>query len=147
MRYLIGIVRLWWLIRLRISREDNLDFFESIIRSVGEKLIEEMKSQLVEKDAIATSYLYNSFTVMVEGDIGRVENKAPYSSVLEVGCVPHTPPYDAILNWVYIKKKETGEDAERAAWRIVKKIEREGYEGRFYARDSLRWLVEHGGRL
>jgi len=106
-----------------------------------------MQDVLVEKDAIATGYLYDSFNVNVEGDVGFVKNEAPYSLVLEVGCVPHTPPYNAILNWVYVKKQETGEEAKRAAWRIVKKIEKEGYEGRFYARDALERLVSIGGRL
>jgi hypothetical protein len=43
-----------------------------------------------------------------------------------------------------VKKGEVGEEAEAAAWRVLKKIEREGYEGRFYARDSLKELVRRG---
>jgi hypothetical protein len=135
------------LIRVSILREDNRRFFEDVIRSVGDKLIELMKENLEERDAIATGYLYNSFDVVVEGESGIVKNDAPYSLVLEVGCVPHRPPYDAILNWVYVKKKEVGELAETSAWRIVRKIEREGYEGRFYARDALREVVSRGGNL
>jgi len=106
-----------------------------------------MQRELRAKDAIATGYLYSAFKIMVEGDVGFVRNEAPYSRVLEYGCRPHTPPYDEILNWVMVKKEEVGEEAEKAAWRIVKKIEKEGYEGRFYARDALERLVRSGRRL
>jgi hypothetical protein len=135
------------LIRVSVSKEDNRRFFEDVIRVVGDRLVELMKENLEERDAIATGYLYNSFDVVVEGDSGFVRNEAPYSLVLEMGCIPHRPPYDAILNWVYVKKKEVGELAEKSAWRIVKKIEKEGYEGRFYARDALREVVSSGGDL
>jgi hypothetical protein len=147
MKYWIGIGKCWWLIRVSILREDNRRFFEDVIRAVGDRLVGLMKENLEERDAIATGYLYNSFNVVVEGDSGVVKNDAPYSLVLEVGCVPHRPPYDEILNWVYVKKKETGELAEASAWRIVRKIEREGYEGRFYAKDALREVVSRGGNL
>jgi hypothetical protein len=142
-----GIGKCWLLIRVSISREDNRQFFEDVMRAVGDKLIELMRRNIEERDAIATGYLYNSFDVIIEGDTGIVKNEAPYSLVLEGGCVPHKPPYDAILNWVYVKKKEVGELAETSAWRIVKKIEKEGYEGRFYARDALREVVSSGGDL
>jgi hypothetical protein len=147
MKYWTGIGKCWLLIRVSISREDNRRFFEDVIRAVGDRLVGLMKENLEERDAIATGYLYNSFNVVVEGDSGVVKNDAPYSLVLEVGCVPHRPPYDEILNWVYVKKKETGELAEASAWRIVRKIEREGYEGRFYAKDALREVVSRGGNL
>jgi hypothetical protein len=147
MKYWTGIGKCWLLIRVSISREDNRRFFEEVIRAVGDRLVGLMKENLEERDAIATGYLYNSFNVVVEGDSGVVKNDAPYSLVLEVGCVPHRPPYDEILNWVYVKKKETGELAEASAWRIVRKIEREGYEGRFYAKDALREVVSRGGNL
>jgi hypothetical protein len=124
--------------------EDNLPFFKAVIELVGKRLIELMQRDLERKDAIATGYLYRSFKVKAEGLEGMVINEAPYSAVLEFGCVPHTPPYDAILRWVMIKKGEVGEEAEKAAWRVLKKIEKEGYEGRFYARDSLRELVSRG---
>ena len=146
-KYWIGIGKCWLLIQVSISGEDNRRFFEDVIRAVGDRLVELMRENLVERDAIATGYLYNSFNVVAEGESGFVKNDAPYSLVLEVGCVPHRPPYDEILNWVYVKKKETGELAEKSAWRIVKKIEREGYEGRFYARDALREVVSRGGDL
>jgi hypothetical protein len=132
------------LIRLKIDVQDNLPFFNSLIETVGKGLIELMQGDLRRKDAIATGYLYKSFRVKAEGLEGMVINEAPYSAVLEFGCSPHTPPYDAILKWVMVKKGEVGEEAERAAWRVLKKIEREGYEGRFYARDSLRELVRRG---
>jgi hypothetical protein len=147
MKYWIDIRKCWLLIRVSISREDNRRFFEDVIRAVGDRLVGLMKENLEERDAIATGYLYNSFNVVVEGESGFVKNDAPYSLVLEVGCVPHRPPYDEILNWVYVKKKETGELAETSAWRIVRKIEREGYEGRFYAKDALREVVSRGGNL
>jgi hypothetical protein len=147
MKYWTGIGKCWLLIRVSILREDNRRFFEEVIRAVGDRLVGLMKENLEERDAIATGYLYNSFNVVVEGDSGVVKNDAPYSLVLEVGCVPHRPPYDEILNWVYVKKKETGELAEASAWRIVRKIEREGYEGRFYAKDALREVVSRGGNL
>jgi hypothetical protein len=147
MKYWIGIKKWWWLIRVSISREDNRQFFEDVIRTVGDRLVELMRENLRERDAIATGYLYNSFNVVAEGESGIVKNDAPYSLVLEMGCVPHRPPYNAILNWVYVKKKETGELAEKSAWRIVKKIEKEGYEGRFYARDALSEVVSGGGDL
>jgi len=133
------------LIRLKLDIEDNLPFFKALIEAVGERLIELMQRDLERKDAIATGYLYRSFKIKAEGLDGKVINEAPYSAVLEFGCVPHTPPYDAILKWVMIKKGEVGEEAETAAWREMKKSEREGYEGRFYARDSLRELVRRGG--
>ena len=133
------------MIRLKLDVEDNLPFFKAVVESVGKKLVELMQRDLERKDAIATGYLYKSFRVKAEGLEGMVINEAPYSAVLEFGCVPHTPPYDAILRWVMIKKGEVGEEAEKAAWRVLKKIEREGYEGRFYARDSLRELVRRGG--
>jgi len=133
------------LIRLKLDIEDNLPFFRALIESVGKRLVELMQKDLERKDAIATGYLYRSFKVKAEGLEGKIINEAPYSAVLEFGCAPHTPPYDAILRWVMIKKGEVGEEAEAAAWRVLKKIEREGYEGRFYARDSLRELVRRGG--
>jgi hypothetical protein len=133
------------LIRLKLDIGDNLPLFKALIEAVGERLIELMQRDLERKDAIATGYLYRSFKIKAEGLDGKVINEAPYSAVLEFGCVPHTPPYDAILKWVMIKKGEVGEEAETAAWRVLKKIEREGYEGRFYARDSLRELVRRGG--
>lgn len=132
------------MIRLKVDVRDNLPFFNALIESVGKRLIELMQRDLERKDAIATGYLYKSFRVKAEGLEGMVINEAPYSAVLEFGCVPHTPPYDAILKWVMVKKGEVGEEAEAAAWRVLKKIEREGYEGRFYARDSLRELVRRG---
>lgn len=135
------------MILVKINREDNRRFFEQLIEVVGNRLIELMRKELEQKDAIATGYLYSSFRLEVEGEVGFVRNEAPYSKVLEYGCVPHTPSYEAILRWVEIKKEEVGPEAERAAWKIVKKIEREGYEGRFYARDALERMVRFGGRL
>ena len=141
--------------RVQIYEKDMIEFFGGILDIVSEKLVELMREQLREKDAIATGYLYESFEVKRGRTLTEriVENKAPYSAILEFGCPPHRPPYEAILNWVKIKKHEIGEDAEKAAWRIVKKIEKEGYDPRFYARDALRkmtkrtWVIEGEWRV
>ncbi|MEM1800934.1 MAG: hypothetical protein QXF58_04255 [Desulfurococcaceae archaeon] len=127
------------MIRAEIVKRDVFRLFDSVAEIISEVLIEEMREELKRKDAIATGYLYNSFTYKKQrGGEWAIINEAPYSAILEFGCGPHTPPYDAILNWVKIKKKEPEGEAEKAAWRIIKKIEREGYAPRYYARDVLR---------
>jgi hypothetical protein len=135
------------LIRIKIPIEENSEFFEAIIERVGNLVIKEMQKQLEEKDAIATKYLYRSFKVFPDDYRGEIISEAPYSGVVEYGAKPHTPNYDAILTWVIVKKQEEGEEAEKSAWRIIKKIERVGYEGKYYARDALREVVRRGGKL
>jgi hypothetical protein len=53
MKYWIGIGKCWLLIRVSILREDNRQFFEGVIRAVGDRLVELMKENLEERDAIA----------------------------------------------------------------------------------------------
>jgi hypothetical protein len=40
MKYWIGIGKCWLLIRVSILREDNRQFFEDVIRAVGDRLVE-----------------------------------------------------------------------------------------------------------
>jgi hypothetical protein len=116
------------------------DLLEGVLEAVATELVKWLAAEVVTKDAIASGLLVGSFEV--KHGLRKleyvVENEAPYSAIVEFGAPPHRPPYEAILEWVRIKKGERGEEAEKAAWRIVKKIEREGYEPRYYARDALR---------
>jgi len=109
----------------------------AILGLVADDLIEALKDSVRFVDAVATGYMVSSFEKRIERGEGLVYNDAPYSAVVEFGCAPHKPPYEAILRWVEIKKHEYGDEAKRAAWRIVRKIEREGYIGRYYARKAL----------
>lgn len=127
--------------RVEVDRKSLAKILDVVCESIAEWIIDGFREELKRKDAIATGYLYRSFMVMKSGECEyEVVNVAPYSEVLEFGCLPHRPPYEEILNWVKIKKKEVGEEAERAAWRIVRKIEYEGYAPRYYARDFLRQI-------
>ncbi|MEM0478332.1 MAG: HK97 gp10 family phage protein [Candidatus Caldarchaeum sp.] len=131
--------------RVEIPQEDIDKLVEVIGEIIAEKIVDDLPEEVRKKDAIATGYMARSFKYRATSKTElEVFNEAPYSAVVEFGCVPHRPPYEAIYNWVLIKKKETGEEAERAAWRIVKKIEKEGYGPRYFTRDYLRRLSRQG---
>lgn len=128
--------------KVEIKSVDLERLCDEISKHVGEVLIFELERSIKRVDAIATGYLAKSFRWKKIGKMKYVvESEAPYSSVVEFGCSPHIPPFEPILKWVNIKKKEYGEEAEKSAWRIIRKIEKYGYEGRYYARMALSELI------
>lgn len=125
-------------IRCSIPQEDIDKIGEAIGELIAGIMVEDLPEEVKKKDAVATGYLARSFKYRkIDTQELEVFNEAPYSAAVEFGCAPHAPPYEPIRLWVEIKKKESGAEADRAAWRIVRKIEKEGYDPRYFARDYL----------
>jgi len=119
--------------------EDELKMaLDKKMRNIATNLVEELKDITRERDIVATGLYVKSFHTKKAGDsVYDIWNDTPYSKIVEWGAEPHTPPFDAILKWVVIKKKEEGREAVTSAWKIVKHIEKYGLEPNFVFTDAI----------
>ena len=62
----------------------------------------------------------------IEGEVGTALR---YAIPVELGTRPHRPPVEPLIDWARARLGLSGKDAERAAWAIARKIEREGTAG------------------
>lgn len=69
--------------------------------------------------------------------IGTVGTFSPYAIPIELGTKPHMPPVQPIQDWVRSKLGIYDEDEQEGiAWAIAKKIQRDGTEAQYIARDT-----------
>jgi hypothetical protein len=128
-------------LRVEFDEKEVRDVLSRILDKIADSLIEKMKENIVQMDAVATGMLIKSFEKKKEEDAVVVENTAPYAYLVEFGTEPHDVPFEPILRWVIIKKGESLEDAVESAWRIVAKIKREGTEEKPFVRNAIHQLV------
>lgn len=101
--------------------------------------------------------------VLADNVIGTVATSIAHAVPVELGTRPHFPPIDALVDWVRAKFGAHGEDAERIAGAVARKIAIHGTEGahmfsrafdrnadqvrRLYDRALARILAKIGGKL
>lgn len=71
------------------------------------------------------------------GVLGVVGSASPAVAAVELGTRPHMPPVAAILLWVQDKFGLAGEDAERMAWGVARKIKAHGTKGQGHFQRTL----------
>jgi hypothetical protein len=137
------------MVRVEIDRKTVEKAVGDVLETIGESLLEEAKLETHNSKVVATGLYARSFESRKTGVFSReVGNTAPYARIVEWGARPHRPPYEPILKWVKVKKGEHGEDAERTAWKIVAKIEREGNEPKFVMTKAVvRTVEDYGGAM
>ena len=113
--------------RVEIDKKDLQGKVDELLHKIGERIAEVAREEIVKKNAIATGLLLKSIKVVKrswkEYEVG---SDCPYAPFVEYGTEPHRPPFEAIYNWVRVKIGGTEEEARKIAWKIVKKIEKEG---------------------
>lgn len=131
----------------------KLEFDEADVKLITDKVLEGLSRQLVllmqrnivEEDIVVTGMLLNSCEYRKGISGYEAGNTAPYAHYVEYGQPPHWPNYEAILDWVIRKKKETGEMAKRAAWRICRAIAKRGLKPRLFMAAAVMDLVRKYG--
>ena len=130
----------------------RLDDFPAVLRAAVRRGLErstELLARAVQDNirkppgrksqAVASQTLLRSIRSEVREEngrpIGRVFPGAllrPYGLYVERGTRPHWPPVQALEPWVRVKFSLTRPaEIRSAAWRVARKIAREGTEGRF----------------
>jgi len=124
--------------RIEIDERELMKALDKKLRHITSSIIMDAKDITRERDIIATGLYLKSFHSLKEKDCNYlIWNEAPYSKIVEFGSEPHSSPFNEILKWVMVKKKEEGEEAVRSAWAIVKHIEKYGLEPRFVLSDAI----------
>lgn len=128
--------------RFEIRQEEWEEFCAKVLKRIGHDLVEELKRAIEDVGAIDTGYMYRSFRVEVgsRATKGRVVNLAEYSGYVDQGMPPMPVLAEDILGWVHRKKRESGDEAELAAYRVARKLSTEGYVGRQFVPLALERL-------
>mgnify|MGYP001773459965 CR=1 FL=1 len=121
-----------WLFLIR--KEDVVPVLELLAEDLGYRV----RNKIIDYGLIYTGTMLRSVEVkrLSDNTVDLIVN-VPYASAIEGGTKPHTPPFEHIHKWVVVKKKEVGDEAVKAAWRIIKTISKRGIRGREYVRDAL----------
>lgn len=82
-----------------------------------------------------------------EGKRIRVKlfNDTPYAGIVEVGARPHAmnaAGIESVKNWAIRKLGATPQEAERIAYSVSRKIQRQGQKPTYFVRENLEKIVE-----
>jgi len=119
---------------------------EDVLTELGNKIVEEMKSELRSKDKKASGNLINNLQAKAVGKQLIIKSKGAekYQSVVDLGRRPGkgVPP-DNLRKWISIKKnlipnKAKNVKTERDLYFVIqRKIKNEGIQGIGYSTASL----------
>ena len=99
---------------------------------IGRMLVQKLKKELVQQDHIATGKLHDTtkHKVVFKGGEASINitSKTNYSKAVNEGTKPHSPPIDAILDWIDDKGITYANEGEKhqIASAIISRIEIEG---------------------
>lgn len=92
-----------------------------------------LEGQTAERTPVNLGTLRRSYTSEVsqfsDAVFGKMSSPLPYALPVEMGTKPHYPPLEPLINWVEAKLGLYGDEAERAARGIQRKIGRFGTPG------------------
>lgn len=91
-----------------------------------------------------TGFLAGSGEVIYRPMKAIIRYKAPYSACIEFGTSPHFPPIDPLQEWSERKLGIPNTDSRQVAYRIARKIAREGTDPQPFLRPALAEYVKDG---
>ena len=112
------------------DRKFLMNQMELVYKSVYEACLKSVKP-MAERSPVDTGLYASAWeTRKINKHEIQFGNTAPYADMVEKGSRPFKPPFQPILEWSARQMKTTPDDpkARRMAWRVVKKIEREGID-------------------
>lgn len=100
-----------------------------------------LEGQTAERTPVNMGTLRRSYTSevsqFIDAVFGKMSSPLTYALPVEMGTKPHFPPMEPLINWVESKLGLYGDEAERAARGIQRKIGRFGTPGYGMARFAL----------
>jgi hypothetical protein len=129
--------------RLRVAKNKD-DFEQDFYTKFLNGVIDQLHKSMIEKDNIASKYLYQSFRPYVErsGDFRATLRimAADYWDDVDKGTKPHDVPWKAIERWTNTKRSlKFANDKQQArfVFNTVKKITKKGTKGSGFASEVL----------
>ena len=110
-----------------------------IMQDIAKDIIAGIKQSIRTLDISFTGALENSFEAEQDGDDVVVGSRLVYAPIVEYGRTPGSmPPTKVLFPWVFAKLNPKDEkEAQRIAFAVAKKIEKEGTEPQRYIRATL----------
>jgi hypothetical protein len=106
---------------------------------LAEKLVMDIKNEIVRKGAVASGQLLRSVkAVKKTDDWYRIVIPPNYVKFLEYGTRGNrskAPPFFAIYRWVLFKLHKTGDEAVSVTYAVMNKIKKRGTKARHIIRD------------
>lgn len=120
-----------------IQKLDNgLDDFADLILTKSQEFV-----------PVDTAMLKKSGHVESEWLVKRVQYDSPYALYVEYGTDPHMPPVEPLIGWAHRVLGLSQKEAEAAAWRIARKIAREGTEAQPFLKPAVDFSIPKAAEI
>lgn len=112
----------------------------------------EIRQEIIRQKLVYTGRMLESVKTRTinPGFLYRIIVDVPYARIHEFGARSVSADYEEILEWVKRVKGESGEKAERAAWRIISALYKRGIKGKFFVKKAIKRFIrkyKSGGGL